>query len=263
MWRDSSGERAFTSIRRRRKSRRGFCGKRRSPQQPRKTRNFRTKQRVRASGRITEFCYNDGFGAVPKRPKGEVCKTSIRGFESHPRLQASRFKSMDYSSSVSRNPRFGNIWEQLGKESLPDSRLHADVYPESHACRSSAWSRQKRAPTAAARSWRVRRCRAGPKHECDAVDATSRAQALLPLPPASTRVPEDYSRGAVRPIGSGRVSLPRSIWRRTSCDAHPRVRVSVDRLGWCEYYASPSLRNIARDLRESRIRACLARPRLV
>src|SRR6266403_1912332 len=140
-------------------------------------------------------------------------------------------------SSLSRNPRFGNIWEQLGKESLPDARLHADVYPESHACRSSAWSRQKRAPTAAARSWRVRRCRAGPKHECDAVDATSRAQALLPLPPASTRVPEDYSRGALRPIGSGRVSLPRSIWRRTSCDAHPRVRVSVDRLGWCEYYA--------------------------
>src|SRR6267143_5458846 len=34
-----------------------------------------------------------------------------------------------------RHPRFGNIWEQLGKESLPDSRLHADVYPESHACR--------------------------------------------------------------------------------------------------------------------------------
>src|ERR1700730_12611662 len=27
------------------------------------------------------------LGAVPKRPKGEVCKTSIRGFESHPRLQ--------------------------------------------------------------------------------------------------------------------------------------------------------------------------------
>src|SRR6266403_5875640 len=50
-------------------------------------------------------------------------------------------------SSLSRNPRFGNIWEQLGKESLPDSRLHADVYPESHARRSSAWSRQKRAPT--------------------------------------------------------------------------------------------------------------------
>src|SRR2546429_920167 len=31
---------SFTSIRRHRKSRRGFCGKRRSPQQPRKTRNF-------------------------------------------------------------------------------------------------------------------------------------------------------------------------------------------------------------------------------
>jgi len=43
------------------------------------------------------------------------------------------------------------------------------------------------------------------------------------------RRPQHYSRGAVRPIGSGRVSLPRSIWRRTSCDAHPRVRVSVDR----------------------------------
>src|SRR2546426_525886 len=70
------------------RSRRGFGGKRRPPQQPRKTRNFRRKQRVRASGRITEFCYNDGFGAVPKRPKGEVCKTSIRGFESHPRLQS-------------------------------------------------------------------------------------------------------------------------------------------------------------------------------
>ena len=27
------------------------------------------------------------LGAVPKRPKGEVCKTSIRGFKSHPRLQ--------------------------------------------------------------------------------------------------------------------------------------------------------------------------------
>ena len=73
-----------------------------------------------------------------------------------------------------------------------------------------------------------------------AIDATSRDQALLPLPPASTRVPEDYSRGAVRPIGLGRVSLPRSIWRRTSCDAHPRVRVYVDRLGWCEYYYARS-----------------------
>src|SRR6266550_26853 len=116
MWRDSSGERAFTSIRRRRKSRRGFCGKRRSPQQPRKTRNFRTKQRVRASGRITEFCYNDGFGAVPKRPKGEVCKTSIRGFESHPRLQASRFKSMDYNfrlfPGIPDLGTFGNNWEK-------------------------------------------------------------------------------------------------------------------------------------------------------
>src|SRR6266513_1068768 len=98
-------------------------------------------------------------------------------------------------SSLSRNPRFGNIWEQLGKEPLLDSRLHAGVCLESHAYKSSAWSRQKRAPTAAARSWRVRRCRAGPKHVCDAVDATSRDQALLPLPPASTRVPEESADG--------------------------------------------------------------------
>src|SRR6266568_4871341 len=42
-----------------------------------------------------QICYTQRFGAVPKWPKGEVCKTSIRGFESHPRLQASRFKSMD------------------------------------------------------------------------------------------------------------------------------------------------------------------------
>jgi hypothetical protein len=31
---------------------------------------------------------------------------------------------------------------QLGKESLPDSRLHAGVFLESHAYKSSAWSRQ-------------------------------------------------------------------------------------------------------------------------
>lgn len=31
--------------------------------------------------------YSVHLGAVPKRPKGEVCKTSIRGFKSHPRLQ--------------------------------------------------------------------------------------------------------------------------------------------------------------------------------
>ncbi len=33
------------------------------------------------------FRYTQKKGAVPKWPKGEVCKTSIRGFESHPRLQ--------------------------------------------------------------------------------------------------------------------------------------------------------------------------------
>src|SRR6267142_61990 len=45
-------------------------------------------------------------------------------------------------SSLSRNPQLGNIWEQLEKELLPDSQLRAGVYPESHACKSSAWSRQ-------------------------------------------------------------------------------------------------------------------------
>src|SRR5947209_13172670 len=34
-----------------------------------------------------EICYTQKPGAVPKRPKGEVCNTSIRGFGSHPRLQ--------------------------------------------------------------------------------------------------------------------------------------------------------------------------------
>ena len=55
-------------------------------------------------------------GAVPKRPKGEVCKTSIRGFESHPRLQPSHFKSIDYNlrlfPSVPNLGTFGNNWEK-------------------------------------------------------------------------------------------------------------------------------------------------------
>src|SRR5713101_6848041 len=44
-----------------------------------------------SSGSPWKLCYTQKFGAVPKWPKGEVCKTSIRGFESHPRLQASLF----------------------------------------------------------------------------------------------------------------------------------------------------------------------------
>src|ERR1700694_3310328 len=143
-------------------------------------------------------------------------------------------------SFLSRHPQLWNIWERLEKESLLDSQLHAGVCLESHACKTSAWFRRWHIPIAAARSWRARRYRAGPKRGCDAVDATLLAQVLSPLPPASARVPEDYSRGAVRPTGSGRVSLPRSIWRRTSCDALPRVCVSVDLLGWCEYCAHTS-----------------------
>src|ERR1700693_1353746 len=37
------------------------------------------------------------------------------------------------------NPQLGNIWEQLGKGLVLDFQLHADVYPESHECKSSAW----------------------------------------------------------------------------------------------------------------------------
>ena len=42
--------------------------------------------RARRARHSRNFCYTQKFGAVPKWPKGEVCKTSIRGFESHPRL---------------------------------------------------------------------------------------------------------------------------------------------------------------------------------
>jgi hypothetical protein len=45
---------------------------------------------VRSPRESWKICYTQRFGAVPKWPKGEVCKTSIRGFESHPRLQISR-----------------------------------------------------------------------------------------------------------------------------------------------------------------------------
>ncbi len=68
------------------------------------------------SKEFERICYTWRFGAVPKWPKGEVCKTSIRGFESHPRLQASRFKSMDYNFRLlPRIPNlgtFGNNWEK-------------------------------------------------------------------------------------------------------------------------------------------------------
>src|SRR6266568_4871344 len=72
----------------------------------------------------------------------------------------------------SRNPQLGNIWEQLRKGPLPASRLRACVCLESHACTSSAWSQWSRVTIAAARSWRVRRYRAGRKRACGEVDAT-------------------------------------------------------------------------------------------
>ena len=46
---------------------------------------------------FSEICYTSRFGAVPKWPKGEVCKTSIRGFESHPRLHFFAFVFIDLS----------------------------------------------------------------------------------------------------------------------------------------------------------------------
>jgi RHS repeat-associated protein len=48
---------------------------------------------VRTAYRVSEVCYTLKLGAVPKWPKGEVCKTSIRGFESHPRLHSFRVRS--------------------------------------------------------------------------------------------------------------------------------------------------------------------------
>ncbi len=40
---------------------------------------------------FSNFAILQSHGAVPKRPKGEVCKTSIRGFKSHPRLHPFSF----------------------------------------------------------------------------------------------------------------------------------------------------------------------------
>src|SRR5229473_436757 len=71
---------------------------------------------------FSEICYTSRFGAVPKWPKGEVCKTSIRGFESHPRLQTSRFNSVDYNSRL-----FSGIptWELLGTTGKRTSSRHS------------------------------------------------------------------------------------------------------------------------------------------
>lgn len=41
----------------------------------------------RARNRVLHWRWQVDFGAVAKWPKAEVCKTSIRGFDSHPRLQ--------------------------------------------------------------------------------------------------------------------------------------------------------------------------------
>src|SRR6266699_3815324 len=75
-------------------------------------------------------------------------------------------------SVLSPNPQLGNIWniwEHRRKGPLPASRLRACACLESHACTSSAWSQWSRIPIAAARSWRVRRYRAGRKRACGEV----------------------------------------------------------------------------------------------
>ena len=51
-------------------------------------------------GSRREICYTQSFGAVPKWPKGEVCKTSIRGFESHPRLHIFPFVLFQLTASL-------------------------------------------------------------------------------------------------------------------------------------------------------------------
>src|SRR6266487_4240255 len=97
-----------------------------------------------------QICYTQRFGAVPKWPKGEVCKTSIRGFESHPRLQASRFKSMDYNFQFF--PRIPNLGT-FGNNCERGLFQPLDCAPgclESHARTSSAWSQWSRVPIAAA-----------------------------------------------------------------------------------------------------------------
>src|ERR1035437_8363848 len=49
----------------------------------------------------SSFAILHTFGAVPKRPKGAVCKTSIRGFKSHPRLHHSQLVSSISTANLS------------------------------------------------------------------------------------------------------------------------------------------------------------------
>jgi hypothetical protein len=65
---------------------RAILGSRERPQPDEKWENF-GETAVGSASDVPKICYTCQFGAVPKWPKGEVCKTSIRGFESHPRLQ--------------------------------------------------------------------------------------------------------------------------------------------------------------------------------
>jgi hypothetical protein len=66
------------------------------------------------------------FGAVPKWPKGEVCKTSIRGFESHPRLHIPRVRSEDILYKTFRRHPL-HFWAKRVVERLQSSFLQIDV----------------------------------------------------------------------------------------------------------------------------------------
>ena len=60
---------------------------------------------------------------MPKWSKGEVCKTSIRGFESRPRLQLSPLESLEYGlSRLLHLTQLGNSWEQLALQILHRSQ---------------------------------------------------------------------------------------------------------------------------------------------
>ena len=103
-------------------------------------------------GSRREICYTQSFGAVPKWPKGEVCKTSIRGFESHPRLH---IFSVRYKLSPMCQAAHPFVLFQLTASIFPRScrvalASSSTIGSCSHARRKSASTRRCRASVHAA-----------------------------------------------------------------------------------------------------------------
>jgi len=98
-----------------------------------------------------------------------------------------------------------------------------------HLCRDrkSQRGRDRIVPTAAARSWRVRRVVQDLKQLCEAFDATAPRSSLLPFAAGLNTLSTLFLCGAGRPIGAGSVAFLRSIWAAKPLACHPRVRVSV------------------------------------